>query len=372
MFDDGCIDDADAAHLALSRAHAAMLRAIARVDRSGPWEAEGARDCAHWVQMRYGISLWKADRWVQAAHALEGLPALTEALGSGVLSIDKVVELARFASFEDEDGLVRWARHVPAGAIRHRGEVERRRSLGEATTAERTRSLRWWHEDDLFQLHAELPPTHGEVVRAALEHMAERVPAMPGEDGGPAAPERRADALIALCTAGLAPDGEPARATVVIHARLDGLVQATHGCEVEDGPAIAPAAAERLTCNARIQTVVEDARGEVVRLGRMRREPPGWMVRQLRHRDRGCVFPGCGSRAFTEAHHVVWWSRGGTTDLDNLVLTCSFHHRLVHEHGWSLSRTPGGEVRWFRPGGERYRAGPSPRVRNEDDVVVAG
>ncbi|MGZ5349813.1 MAG: HNH endonuclease signature motif containing protein [Actinomycetota bacterium] len=84
------------------------------------------------------------------------------------------------------------------------------------------------------------------------------------------------------------------------------------------------------------------------------------MLRQLRYRDRGCVFPGCGTRSFTEAHHVVWWSKGGTTDLENLVVICSFHHRLVHEHGWRLSRAPDGEVRWFRADGERFLAGPSP------------
>jgi hypothetical protein len=361
MFDGAdAVETADAAHAAIGRAQRTMLTAIAEIDRSGRWEADGARECAHWVQMRYGISLWKAERWIQAAHALEGLRSVAEALSTGVLGIDKVVELTRFAEFDTEDALVRWAMHVPAGAIRHRGELERLRDRDEPQTVERTRSLRWWHENDRFEMHAELPPAQGEVVRATLEQMTERVPAMPDEDGPWDLPARRADALVALCSTGSAGSGDPTRATVVVHARLEGLVEGTHGCEIENGPAIAPAAAERLACNARIQTVVEDARGEVVRLGRMRREPPQWMLRQVRYRDRGCVFPGCGTRSFIEAHHVVWWSKGGRTDLDNLVLTCSFHHRLVHEHGWSLSRTPDGDVRWFRPGGDRYRAGPSP------------
>ena len=29
---------------------------------------------AHWLKMRYGISDWKARRWIAAAHALESLP----------------------------------------------------------------------------------------------------------------------------------------------------------------------------------------------------------------------------------------------------------------------------------------------------------
>lgn len=358
---------ADIAHVAIGQAQRRMLLAIEQIDRAGRWEADGARDCVHWVQMRYGISNWKAERWVQAAHALDGLPAIGEALTTGVLGIDKVVELTRFAEFDTEDGLVRWARHVPAGAIRHRAELERHRTRDDAETTERSRSVRWWHEHDRFRMHADLPPIEGQVVRDALEHMTRQVPQMPEQDAPWDLPARRADALVAMCSTGTRGSHAGTGATVIVHARIEGLAEGTHGCEIEDGPVIPPATAERLACNARIQTVIEDATGEVVRLGRMRREPPSWMARQVRYRDRGCVFPGCGTRAFTEAHHVVWWSKGGRTDLDNLVLICSFHHRLVHEYGWRLSRTPDGEVRWFRPSGDRYRAGPSPGNRSARD-----
>src|SRR6266536_3335303 len=71
-------------------------------------------------------------------------------------------------------------------------------------------------------------------------------------------------------------------------------------------------------------------------------------------------FPGGGARRFTQAHHIVWWERGGRTDLDNLVLMCSFHHRLVHEYGWRIKRDHDATVGWFHPDGRRYRAGPAP------------
>ena len=87
------------------------------------------------------------------------------------------------------------------------------------------------------------------------------------------------------------------------------------------------------------------------------------MVRQVRYRDRGCRFPGCRTKSFTQAHHVVWWRNGGRTTLDNLLLICSFHHRLVHEHGWSVRRDADGETRWFRRDGTGYQAGPSPPLR---------
>jgi hypothetical protein len=131
----------------------------------------------------------------------------------------------------------------------------------------------------------------------------------------------------------------------------------------------------RLLCHGRVQGVVEDAAGDVVGLGRRSREPSEWMIRQLRYRDRGCTFPGCGSKRFLRAHHVRWWRAGGPTDLDNLVLICFWHHKVVHEYGWSLTRRADGTVRWYRPDGRRFRAGPGPpdhRARDHPALVAIG
>jgi len=40
-----------------------------------------------------------------------------------------------------------------------------------------------------------------------------------------------------------------------------------------------------------------------------------------------------------DGHHLVHWINGGPTDLDNLVLLCRRHHRMVHEGGWQLIKT---------------------------------
>jgi hypothetical protein len=81
--------------------------------------------------------------------------------------------------------------------------------------------------------------------------------------------------------------------------------------------------------------------------------------------DFECTFPGCGARRFTQAHHIVWWDQGGRTDLDNLLLVCTLHHKLVHEYGWAVRRDGEGMARWFRPDGTRYRAGPAPPSPDE-------
>src|SRR6266566_2063660 len=50
-----------------------------------------------------------------------------------------------------------------------------------------------------------------------------------------------------------------------------------------------------------------------------------------------------------DGHHVVHWIHGGPTDLDNLVLLCRRHHRMVHEGGWQLIKTRDHQVVTIAP-----------------------
>lgn len=355
----------DAAHARVCAAERDLLLLAAEAERFGSWRVEGARDAVHWLSMRFGISSWKARRWIAAGKALPSLPAISSTLASGRIGVDKVLELVRFATPDSEVGLIRWALGVTCATIRQRGD-RWDQDLAAEREAHQARRCHWWFSDEgrRFNLEAELPAAQGKVIAQALNRVAASIPVMPDEEGEAFVDARRADALSALASASVARDADPDRATVVIHADLDGLLTGTGGCEIEGGPAVHPETVNRLLCNARSQTVVEDRTGNVSFVSAMRREPSAWMLRQVRYRDRGCVFPGCGARAFTEAHHIKFWRYGGKTELSNLALICSFHHRLVHEDGWSLVRQPAGALEWRRPGGTRYRAGP--RVRGPD------
>jgi hypothetical protein len=356
------IEGIDALHRRISRSQRQLFALIAEIDGYEGWQESGARDMAHWLSMRHGISQWKARRWIAAAHALEGLPRISEAFSSGELGIDKVVELTRLATPETEAGLLRWAQGVSSGCIRRKAELAAHHSIRDVQDVERSRTLSWWYTDEgrRFGLQADLPAAQGAVVARALERLADNLPVMPDEEDECFVDARRADALVAMCSARIGEDPDPDRATVVVHAQLDGLVDGTGGCEIEGGPVIHPETVRRLLCHGRVQTVIEDHTGQPVRLGRLSREPSAWMLRQLRYRDSECTFPGCGARRFTQAHHIVWWEHGGRTDLENLLLVCTFHHRLVHEYRWVVRREGDGTVRWFRPDGTRYRAGPAP------------
>jgi hypothetical protein len=60
---------------------------------------------------------------------------------------------------------------------------------------------------------------------------------------------------------------------------------------------------------------------------------PAALRRALVVRDRSCAFPGCDrSPSWCDAHHIRHWADGGETALENLVLLCRRHHRIVH-HG---------------------------------------
>ena len=86
-------------------------------------------------------------------------------------------------------------------------------------------------------------------------------------------------------------------------------------------------------------------------IGRRSRIVPAWLRRHVDHRDGGCRFPGCGHTRWTDAHHIRHWGKGGPTDLDNLVLLCHAHHRLIHEGGWTIRGHPSGRLRFHDPGG---------------------
>ena len=116
------------------------------------------------------------------------------------------------------------------------------------------------------------------------------------------------------------------------------------------GSPVANETVRRLACDAIRRTVLEDARGVPLKLGRRTRTVPTYLFRLLKHRDRHCRAPGCRRTIGLHAHHLVHWADGGETNLENLVLLCSRHHHLVHEEHWQICGRPSQpEALLFRP-----------------------
>jgi hypothetical protein len=368
----------DLLHAGISARQREMLRHLVEFDVSGRWRVDGCRDMAQWLSGRLGISNWDAQRWVNAAHALEHLPMVSQALESGVLCLDKVVELSRFATPETEKKLISWARRVSAAAIRRKGDLASRVAIEDIRDAERSRFLRWWWFDDgkRLGLEGEFPAAQGAAITKALKRLADQLPVLPREDewhelattSDALLQERCADALFAMASRTISDDCDADRATVVVHTTLGSACCTDAGSEFEGGPVLHPDVARRLACDARLQFVLTDREGNALGIGQASRNVPLWLMRELRARDFGCTFPGCGARSFLEAHHIWHWDDGGPTDLDNLVLTCHFHHKLVHEFGWSV-RLSGSTAEWFRPNGRRFDPGPDPPSIDRDAVL---
>jgi hypothetical protein len=82
---------------------------------------------------------------------------------------------------------------------------------------------------------------------------------------------------------------------------------------------------------------------ELLDIGRRSRSIPAAIGRALWLRDGGCRVPGCGRRRHLHGHHIRGWAEGGPTKLDNLVLLCPGHHRMVHEGELRITRENHGE-----------------------------
>lgn len=366
----------DGAHVEIGRLERDRLRAILECDRHDLWHGQGCRDLAGFLAGRYGISKWKANRWIGAAYALEHLPRISHALTNGVLNLDKVIELTRFATPATEEKLIRWAKGVNPGAIRRRADTEIRKSLEHVKAVEAERHLTWWwHADGRgLEFEGRLPAAEGRVFISAIDRLAKDLPKpVPQEEAAIddyTIDQRRADALSLLASTTVAEDADPDRATVVVHASHDVLAKGRGNGAILDGPAIDASTVQRLACDGRLEVSLHDNNGKVVGIGRADREAPHWLRRQVLNRDsHRCTFPGCEMKRFLQLHHMHEWELGGPTDLDNLISVCTVHHKLVHEFGWSLTLSHEDMPIWFRPSGRRFEPGPAPPNKPETEPI---
>lgn len=319
-----------------------------------------------WVSRQLGLPRSQARRLLEVAHALETLPSIATAFEKGLLSWGQIVPLVQIATPETDEGLAERAQGMDAtqleAAARRLRRVPRRQV--DEVHDRRFVDWQWNHDGTWLRLRGRLPADQGAVVVTALERVADGVPRESG-DRRVGRDQRQADALVLLASADLAADPDPDRATVVVHVEAESLASdAGPAPEIQDGPNLDPEVARRLACDCRLQVVAHDSEGAPLGVGRTTRSVPHWLLRQLKHRDQSCRFPGCSRKRFVHAHHIVHWAKGGPTDLDNLMVLCTYHHRLVHEKGWKVRGHPGHEISFLRPDGSVLATGPPP-LRHE-------
>lgn len=198
-------------------------------------------------------------------------------------------------------------------------------------------------------LSGTLTPDVYDALRLAINAAGGAAPY--GSEDDRSAAQRRHDALGAVASHYLAHAELPAaggeRPRVVVTIDRAALSEASgdtldreRWATLDGGLPVPPETARRLACDAQLLPVAVHWDTGALALGRTTRVWSQAIRRTTWIRDHGtCAFPGC-RRTPADLHHIVWWSNGGRTDLDNAAWLCAFHHWLVHEGGWTLRRDP--------------------------------
>lgn len=252
-------------------------------------------------------------------------------VGGGLSAEDRLVEVARGVSVSRFRYFCEQARHAedPRGAAREQRDQHEQRQLVINT-----------REDGMVTLGGIFDPAGGALVKAALQPLSRRL----GREDDRSHEQRPADGLVELVSS-------RTHTYVHISATLGTLLQVEPAAPADLwGHLVPKETLRRLSCGGSVDRLLFNSESVLIDAGRERRVVSPRQRRVLEQRDRHCRWPGCSKRAsWCEAHHVVHWASGGATDMDNLVLLCWFHHRLVHEGSWQLLLQADGSLQPVRP-----------------------
>jgi uncharacterized protein DUF222/HNH endonuclease len=333
----------------------------ARYARTDDYDEQGFVSPIDWIRFNCHMTAGAAADRVAVGEELARMPESVQALGKGEIGFAHLAVMARTAEALkdrfDETVLVAQARQNSPGKFhyicrhyRHAADPKGYAAEQADQVENRRLSISTWIDGSVL-LNGMFDPVGGAVLRTALEPLARRSGASDYRERE----QRLADALVELASGG------EQRAQIQVTSSVEtllGLVGAP-GADLEFSLPISSRTVERLACDCSITRVLLDSESTVIDVGRSKRVVSAPALRALRARDGHCRWPGCDRPAsWSAAHHVVHWSRGGSTDLENLILLCHRHHWMVHEGGWQLVRGEAGRMLTIPP---TVKLGPSPR-----------
>jgi hypothetical protein len=379
-------EDFEELHRAIEQLETERARRLAEIDRRRFFERDGHLSTAAWLVRRLNLAWGAAKDLVRVARELERMPATRRALEAGEVSVSAARVLAATHAAEPEAFakaeplLLEAARIHPVADLgrltaRWKDQVARERGVDpDRLSFERRRLHVSRSLDRMVRVDGDLDPETGECLLTALRAVMDAEARSPGTDEDPRTPaQRRADALGEVCRRWLdRPDrpmvaGERPHVTLTVGvetlrsgARSSNERGATGGeatppagraPELDHAGAVGHLAARRIACDADLMRVVLAGASQPLDVGRRTKIVSPALRRAVIVRDVGCRFPGCGRpHAWCDAHHVRHWADGGPTSLENLILLCRRHHRLVHQGGFTMELTEGRAV-FRRPDG---------------------
>ena len=354
-----------------------FLLLLEEYDREKGWQAHGLASAAEWLNWQCGISMGPAREKVRVARALPELPKISEAFRLGRISYSKVRAMTRVATAENEDVLLNVALHGTAAHVERQVSDYRRYKRAEALQLENQRhdhrKLSWLLDDQGYWVfRGRFTPEQGAIISKAFEAALDQLFDEDTDFTNSSVAQRQADAMERVAEQFLA-GGEGTRTggdryQVIVHTNEGTLSEQGDGVKskletgMDEAIHVSAETSRRVACDCSVVHMKQSEKGEPLSIGRKSRTVPPAIRRALKHRDGGCVFPGCNCRRFTDAHHIKHWADGGETSMDNLVLLCRRHHRLMHEGGFSVALKEG-KAEFTSPEGQVIPENASGRFR---------
>jgi hypothetical protein len=362
----------------LNAAHGRLARAVADALESEIWTGYGIRSVEHWLTLQVGVSREHAEKLVRVAHRVGELPVTVDSLASGAMTLDQAAVIAAKVPAHNDAEVAGLAARTavpqlqtlirkyhfstpPSGvdadpAADHESDTAMERDRDSEAAADSavedadsgetsesgaaagdTAAPTWcragWTDDGRYRLTYDAPADAGALVEQALREAKDRLFQLGQAD------ITSADAFDALVTAGLehltrqGPGSRIDKYRVYLHLDLDQLAW------INGGPTLPASLRDKLTCDGVVRPLWH-SHGKPVNVGRAQRIVPMRTRRLIEDRDRVCRFPGCTATGYLEVHHRVHWSRGGATDMHNLLCLCPAHHDAVHRGEYTIDGDP--------------------------------
>lgn len=311
-----------------------VVEIVAELDRDQLWGVTGARSVSALVAWRTGVSPANARTVAAIAARLEEFPRCAAGMWQGQLSLDQVGVIAQRAGKGSDEHYAELAAVATVSQLRTAVKLEPRPQPepGPDPGPPPRREITKTADEESTTWRITLPHAEAATFDTALQaHLDALITGLKHDhtdtDTTPPMPST-VDAFVSLVEAGW--DTEVARrphqqhTTVVVHLDVD-----KHSAAIYLGPLLTDGERQYLTCDATYEAWFHRD-GQAIGSGRTTRQISRRLRRALEHRDRCCVVPGCGATRGLHAHHLQHWEDGGSTELTNLAMVCTYHHRLHH------------------------------------------
>jgi hypothetical protein len=338
--------------------HVAAVQAVA-FDDSPEWVDDGAQKSASWVTLKRRCPRRDARRRLRLGTNLRHMPHVADAWAAGAIDpahVEVLVRARRPAVVElfarDEQLLVGFATSLSfcdfekaiaywcqcAAPDDAEAAAQHQRDQREVQLSQSYEGM-WFGKTTL-------DPISGEIVANELrrleqhlfdddwKHAKETLGRTPTVDElARTAPQRRADALVEMATRSRTAPADGRRPAPLVTVLVG--YETVHGriCELASGTVVTPGSLLPLLDQAYVERVVFDPAGRVLDVGRHQRLFTGPTRRAIEVRDRRCTDPLCDKPADQcEADHIIPFSQGGETTVENGRLRCGFHNRRRNHH----------------------------------------